>query len=138
MTRGKREGDGRSPVGRFAIIGWRLRPLGNMGPRPPDPWRIIRRDDGWCDDPKAGAYNREIRLPSARSHENMWRKDRKYDVVAILDYNFRRRVAGRGSAIFFHLCSPEYEITAGCVAVTAGDMRKLMTHLGKSATIQIG
>lgn len=138
LTRRKREGDGSSPIGSFAIRGWRMRPGRALGPRPPDRWRIIGSQDGWCDDPASGAYNREIRLPSRLGHEKMWRNDRKYDVVAILDYNIRPRVQGRGSAIFFHLCSEEYEITAGCVAVTAADMRRLLSRLGRSAKIRIG
>lgn len=68
----------------------------------------------------------------------MWRDDQKYDVVAILDYNIRARAQGLGSAIFFHLCSDDYEVTAGCVAVTPADMRKLLARLGRSAVVRIG
>ncbi|MFT4095475.1 MAG: L,D-transpeptidase family protein [Rhodoblastus sp.] len=138
VTRFKREGDGCSPIGRFAVIGWRLRPSDLPGPRPGSAWRLIRPDDGWCDDRESGAYNREIRLPSRAGHERMWRADAKYDVVAILDFNIRPRVLGRGSAIFFHLCSERYETTAGCVAITPRDMRKLIPRIAGSAVIEIG
>lgn len=137
VTHSKREGDGSSPIGRFAILGWRIRP-GSSVSRPGLPWRTIRSNDGWCDDPRSPLYNREIKLPSGLSHEQMWRADRKYDVVAILSYNIRPRTIGRGSAIFFHLCSDRYETTAGCVAVTANDMRKLMPRLARAAFIEIG
>ena len=138
VTRFKREGDGCSPIGCFAILGWRMRPTYRIEPRPRAEWRFIRPNDGWCDDPGSGAYNREIRLPSRAGHERMWRADPKYDVVAILDCNILPRVLGRGSAIFFHLCSEKYEPTAGCVAVTARDMRKLLPRLAGSAVVDIG
>ena len=129
VTRDKREGDGKTPVGRFAILGWRFRPAGLVGARPVSAWRLIRPDDGWCDQPGAAAYNRPVRLPVAAGHEKMWRDDIKYDAVGILDYNIFPRRSLRGSAIFFHLCSAEFEITAGCIAIPARDMQKLLPRL---------
>ena len=68
----------------------------------------MRRNDGWCEDPRHGRYNCPIRLPSSAGHETMWRDDRLYDIVGVLDWNFRPRIRGRGSAIFLHLCRPGY------------------------------
>ena len=79
--------------------------------------RAMRRDDGWCEDARHGRYNRPIRLPSAAGHETMWRDDRLYDIVGVLDWNFRPRIRGRGSAIFLHLCRPGFGPTAGCIAL---------------------
>lgn len=137
MTRQKREGDGRTPLGRFPILAWRFRPEGVIRARPVASWRLIRADDGWCDDLRSGSYNREIKLPSRLCHEHMWRDDKKYDVVGIMDYNIRQRKIGFGSAIFFHLCSDEFESTAGCVALSASDMRKILPRLAKGAALVI-
>jgi L,D-peptidoglycan transpeptidase YkuD (ErfK/YbiS/YcfS/YnhG family) len=132
----KREGDGATPKGRFAILYGRFRPdqklrpgMLNMAPQ--------RRDDGWSDDIRSGQYNRPVRLPQRLSHEAMWRKDHLYDVVFVLDYNIRPRVISRGSAIFFHLAKPDYAPTAGCVAISAADMRRLLPRLSRRATIII-
>ena len=58
----------------------------------PAPVRALRRNDGWCEDPHHGRYNRPIRLPSSAGHETMWREDRLYDIVGVLDWNVAARV----------------------------------------------
>jgi L,D-peptidoglycan transpeptidase YkuD (ErfK/YbiS/YcfS/YnhG family) len=137
LTRRKREGDGATPVGRFGVLGWWFQPARPALFRGRLPSRTIRRDDGWCDDPVAGAYNRPVRRPFSRSHEEMWRDDGKYAVVGILDCNITRRRAGAGSAIFFHVCDADYGATAGCVAIRASDFRKLLPLLSARAKMLI-
>ena len=137
LTRAKREGDGKTPIGRFAILGWRFRPLATIRVRPLGPSRMIRLDDGWCDDPASGAYNRQIKLPFRFGHEKLWREDGKYDAVAILNYNMYPKQSEKGSAIFFHLCTSNYEITAGCVAITAADMNRIIPMLSRRASIMV-
>ena len=68
----------------------------------------------------------------------MWRDDGKYAVVGVLDYNITHRRAGAGSAIFFHLSDAGYGGTAGCVAIRADDMRKLLPLLSRRARMRIG
>ena len=68
----------------------------------------------------------------------MWRTDSLYDLTFVLDQNFRRRAKGRGSAIFFHIARPDFTPTAGCVAISAEDMRKLAPRLAAKTRIQIG
>ena len=68
----------------------------------------------------------------------MWREDHLYDLTFVLDQNFTRRAKGRGSAIFFHLARPELTPTAGCVAISAADMRKLAPRLAARAVMWIG
>ncbi|MFV0279852.1 MAG: L,D-transpeptidase [Rhodoblastus sp.] len=135
LTRRKREGDGCTPIGRFAILAWRFRSAGAVHARPQAPWRPIHRSDGWCDDPFSGAYNSQIKLPSRSSHEDLWRLDNKYDAVGILNYNIHPRRSAMGSAIFFHLCSAEFEHTAGCIAVTGVSMNKIIPLLSRYTVI---
>jgi len=138
IVRMKREGDKGTPAGRFRIL-WgycrpdrvRLRSAG--GPLTP-----MRRDQGWCEDPSSPRYNRPVRLPSADCTDRMWRDDHLYDLTFVLDQNFTRRAKGRGSAIFFHLARPGLTPTAGCVAISAADMRKLAPRLARGATVAIG
>ncbi len=138
LTRFKREGDGATPVGRFALLGGLRRADRALPPGGPLELVPIRRDDGWCDDRDDGRYNRPVRLPFAPSHEALWRDDHLYDVVIVLDANIRRRVIGCGSAIFFHLARPNFEPTAGCVALRPADMRRLLAHLGRNPVMTIG
>lgn len=125
-THVKREGDGRTPIGCWVVEpGYfradRLRRwVGNEVARP------MRKSDGWCDDPSSGQYNRPVTLPLDRGHESMWRDDGAYDVVFPTDHNQRPRIRGAGSAIFLHLTRQGVGHTAGCVAVSAAAMQKLL------------
>jgi L,D-peptidoglycan transpeptidase YkuD (ErfK/YbiS/YcfS/YnhG family) len=100
-------------------------------PRPRTGLRIrpIRPGDGWCDEPADRNYNRPVKLPFPRGHEGLWRRDWLYDIVVVLGYNDRPRSLGRGSAIFMHLARPGYKPTAGCIALSRGDMLKVLALL---------
>ncbi|HEY1944429.1 MAG TPA: L,D-transpeptidase family protein [Roseiarcus sp.] len=138
VVRDKREGDGGTPAGRFPLLWGYYRP---DRPRPAAgaiPLRPLRRDSGWCEAPTSPRYNRPVRLPAADCTDRMWREDRLYDLVFVLDQNFSRRAKGRGSAIFFHLARPGLTPTAGCVAIAAADMRKLAPRLARRAVMHIG
>lgn len=135
----KREGDGASPAGVLRILHGYWRPdRFAVRPRSAIPLRRLRPDDGWADDPRHPAYNRPVRLPFAASHEAMWRADRLYDVVLVLDWNVAPRARQRGSAIFFHLERTDRGPTAGCVAVDHAAMRMILARLSPRARIRIG
>jgi len=137
VTRFKREGDGKTPAGRFAVTGgyWRQDRL-----RPPGAHfclRPIKAHMGWCDDPGDANYNRPLRLPARARHEELLRADGLYDVVLILDHNQRPRVRGHGSAIFFHLTRNGDDPTAGCVAISRADMLRLLPRLSRDCAMII-
>jgi L,D-peptidoglycan transpeptidase YkuD (ErfK/YbiS/YcfS/YnhG family) len=138
IVRIKREGDGATPAGRFRLIWGYYRP---DRPRPRAAGvslKPMRRDQGWCEDPSSPRYNRPVRLPAADCTDRMWRNDQLYDLTFVLDHNFSRRAKGRGSAIFFHLGRPDLAPTAGCVAISPSDMRKLAPRLARGAVMAIG
>lgn len=134
----KREGDGRTPAGRFRVLAGYYR--ADRMPRPATrlPLARIRPDDGWCDAPGDRRYNRPVRLPLKVSHETMWREDAVYDVVLVIDHNQRPRVQGRGSAVFIHLARPGFAPTEGCVALRRADMVRLLARLGPGRAVRIG
>jgi L,D-peptidoglycan transpeptidase YkuD (ErfK/YbiS/YcfS/YnhG family) len=61
FTANKKEGDGCTPLGTFALreCWYRADRLGK--PVTELPLRVIEEQDGWCDDPASGEYNRHIR-----------------------------------------------------------------------------
>lgn len=137
LTRRKREGDGATPCGRFKILEvlLRLDRWPRQGSRIPN--KIIRKASAWCDDRRSYLYNRPCSTSDAVRHEELWRSDRVYDVVLVLDYNINPRRLGAGSAIFFHLTTKERSPTAGCVAIAPDAMRRLLTRLSATTHITI-
>ncbi len=132
----RHEGDGITPFGRFVVIDWLRRR---------DSWRVsrpdshaIKRKDGWCDDPKSHCYNRQVVLPFRARTEALWRDDRLYDLVGLLNFNWRPRILGRGSAIFLHIAHSDYRATAGCVALTRSDIQKAQWLWRRRLQIDIG
>ena len=136
-SRGKREGDGAAPVGRFRILQAFYRP--DRGPRPRTGLTLkpIRPLDGWSDDPRDRRYNRLIPLPCPTGHEKMWRDDHLYDVVLDIAWNRGPIVKGRGSAFFLHLGRPGLSATDGCVVVEQPMIRRLLERIGPNTRIEI-
>jgi L,D-peptidoglycan transpeptidase YkuD (ErfK/YbiS/YcfS/YnhG family) len=136
-TRAKREGDGATPVGSFGLVGVYYR--ADRVPRPVTRLAAIplRPDLGWCDDPADRSYNRPVRLPCPARHERLWRDDRLYDVVVVLDYNLARPRPGLGSAIFLHLAGPDFAPTAGCIAVAPAAMRRLLALVAPDTVVEV-
>jgi L,D-peptidoglycan transpeptidase YkuD (ErfK/YbiS/YcfS/YnhG family) len=137
IRRDKREGDGATPRGRMDLLYAFVRPgrFSRAGVAPP--LRALRRDDVWCDDPSSFFYNRPARRAGGFRSERLWRDDRLYDFIGVLDYNLRPNVQGRGSAIFFHVATPDLAPTAGCVALRARDLARLAPLLAKRTTLVV-
>jgi L,D-peptidoglycan transpeptidase YkuD (ErfK/YbiS/YcfS/YnhG family) len=134
----KIEGDGATPRGRLRLVSgfWRA----DRGPRPATllPLRPIAPDLVWCDDPASANYNRLVRVPPDKSPERLWRRDGLYDLLIVLDYNFRPRRARRGSAIFLHVARPGLKPTAGCIAMPHAELRRLLANVSAKTVIEIG
>ncbi|MBL8573308.1 MAG: L,D-transpeptidase family protein [Hyphomicrobiaceae bacterium] len=137
ITRFKREGDGATPAARMTLLAGQWRADRIARPAAALPLARIHPTDGWSDDCADGRYNRPVRLPFAGSHEIMRRDDHLYDIVVVLDWNVSRRALHRGSAIFFHLAHADWRPTAGCVAVAAADMRRILARLGRRAVMTV-
>jgi L,D-peptidoglycan transpeptidase YkuD (ErfK/YbiS/YcfS/YnhG family) len=131
----KREGDGATPAGRFAMRFVLYRPDREAPPTTGLPRRPLARDDGWCDAPADAAYNRMIRLPYPASAETLWRSDGRYDLLVPLGYNDVNVIPGDGSAIFLHLAAPGYAPTAGCIALARDDLLAVLA--GADASSQV-
>jgi L,D-peptidoglycan transpeptidase YkuD (ErfK/YbiS/YcfS/YnhG family) len=101
------------------------------------PVRRIGPGDAWCEDPDDRRYNRPVRLAAKTPGDRLWRADHLYDLVIELDHNVRPRVAGRGSAVFVHVARPGLRPTAGCVALPAPVLRRLLARSGHKTRIEI-
>jgi L,D-peptidoglycan transpeptidase YkuD (ErfK/YbiS/YcfS/YnhG family) len=133
----KREGDGRTPKGRFPLRRLWYRADRVTYPGGGLPKRRTRPSDGWCDAPEHRRYNRRIDLPFAASHERMWREDRLYDLVIEIGWNDRPAKPRRGSAIFLHVAREGYTPTEGCVALRRDHLLRLAPRLSGACSIVI-
>ncbi len=75
----------------------------------------IKKNMGWCDDTKSKHYNRLVKINKKIKYEKMFRKDRIYDLILPINYNTKKIVKNKGSAIFIHL-TKNYKKTLGCIA----------------------
>ena len=99
--------------------------------------KIKIKNMGWCDDPKSRHYNQLIYISKKKIKcEKLYRKDHKYDILIELDYNRKKIIPRKGSAIFLHLTN-NYKPTAGCIAISENDMKILIKILNKKNYIKI-
>jgi L,D-peptidoglycan transpeptidase YkuD (ErfK/YbiS/YcfS/YnhG family) len=101
------------------------------------PIRRIGPDIAWCEDPADRRYNRPLRRLADDPGDRLWRDDHLYDLIVEIDHNTRPRIAGRGSAVFLHVAWPDRSPTAGCVAFSANDLRRIVGQLGIKTRIKI-
>lgn len=118
----KQEGDGATPAGLLPLRRVLYRADRVARPHAAVPVAPLAPQDGWCDDPWDGAYNRPVRLPHPARHEALWRADEVYDVVGVLGWNDAPPVRDAGSAIFLHLARPDRAPTEGCIALALADL----------------
>jgi L,D-peptidoglycan transpeptidase YkuD (ErfK/YbiS/YcfS/YnhG family) len=97
----------------------------------------IKKNMGWCDDPKSDLYNQQIKLPNKFSYEKLYRKDGLYDIILVLNYNTSPIVKKKGSAIFIHIAKRKFKPTEGCIGLKKNDLIKLLKKIKKNTKIKI-
>ena len=133
----KQEGDGATPVGCFPLreVYYRADRLNTI--KTNLPVKILNEEDGWCDEPKDSAYNKFIKLPYPANHENLWREDNIYNIIAVVGYNDSVVIKGAGSAIFMHIARLDYSPTEGCIALKQDDLLEILNTINKDTLICI-
>ena len=132
----KKEGDLCTPKGIFSIKKLYYRADRIRKPKTSIITKKIYKHMGWCDDPKNKKYNSLINIKEKIKHEKMYRKDSKYDLVLIINYNLNKPIPYKGSAIFIHLTN-NYKPTVGCIALKKKDLLILLKIINKKTKIKI-
>ena len=133
----KFEGDNITPRGTYRIIKvfYRSDRIKNLTTRIT---KIkIKKNMGWCDDFKSKDYNKLIKIPFKYSYEKLFRADHIYDVVILINYNYKPIIRNKGSAIFLHLAKKNYQKTAGCIALKKKHLLKILSNIKKNEKIKI-
>ena len=136
-TKNKKEGDEKTPKGKFKIENLYFRKDRNNKPSTLLKCVEIKKNMGWCDDinfPKK--YNKLIKIERNIKHEKLHRKDNKYDLLIPIKYNFKKTITGKGSCIFIHL-TKNYKPTAGCIALKKKDFLIMLKLIKKKTIIKI-
>ena len=98
---------------------------------------VIKRNMGWCDEPNSKDYNKRIRLPCNSSAEKLWLNKNIYNVIIVINYNLKPIIKNKGSAIFLHIATKNYQATKGCIAIKKKDMLYLAKHIDRKTKIII-
>ena len=88
----KREGDYSTPKGIFSIKYLYYRSDRLIKPETKIIVKKLKKNMGWCNDPKSKKYNSLVRINEKIRHEKMYRRDHKYDIVIIIDYNLKKPI----------------------------------------------
>jgi L,D-peptidoglycan transpeptidase YkuD (ErfK/YbiS/YcfS/YnhG family) len=134
--KGRLEGDKTTPKGTFKLLQIYYRKDRVKRPLSKLKSKIITKNMGWCNDPKNKKYNQEIIINKDILHEKLYRKDHKYDYLIVIDFNIKKAIPFRGSAIFLHL-TKDYSPTDGCIAIKKNDFLVLSKLLNKKTKILI-
>ena len=97
----------------------------------------IKKNMGWCDDPKSKNYNKLVKSPYAYSYEKLYKKENTYDIILVLNYNMNPVKRNKGSAIFIHVAKNNFKPTKGCVALKKKELLKIIKDLKSNTEIRI-
>ncbi len=135
LSSNRSEGDGTTPTGTY--------PIGpQMYGNAPDPgvrfpYRRLRCGDWWDEDPSSPTYNsfQHVRCgqkpPFGGGSEGMWQQPRPYPFLAVVEYNMRPVLPGKGSGIFLH--AQTGGPTIGCISLRRDELRTVLRWLRPAA-----
>lgn len=123
----KRERDGRTPAGVFAL-GKIYTADPALPPGSDFPFVTVTDADAWPDDPENPSYNRFLRFenPAERppwfAKQRMKSTDWAYRWRIEIRHNSDSIIPGRGSAIFFHIRRGPNRSSSGCTTMAESDL----------------
>jgi zinc D-Ala-D-Ala dipeptidase len=132
-TPSKKEGDQKSPAGVFRLYAV----FGTATPEQVHylrfPYEQVDSATEAVDDPGSRYYNRivdraAIRQPDWSSSESMLAVPTQYRLGVMIEHNWSQ-IPGLGSCIFLHVWNSSQTGTAGCTAMSPGDLKRLLHWL---------
>ena len=132
----KKEGDGTTPKGIFSLGKVYYRADKVKKPITKISTKIIKKNMIWCDNSKSKNYNKETVKNNNDKYEKLFRKNNSYDYLLVINYNTKKIIPYKGSAIFIHL-TKKYKKTAGCIALNKKDFLILLKIINKKTRIKI-
>lgn len=128
----REQGSGTTPTGTYPIThGFGV----GADPGTAMPYHRVTGQDWWVEDPTSAYYNRmrtaaqggfHLTTSGPNGSEHLIDHPTAYHSALVIDFNTAPAVKGRGAGIFLHDLGPTAGPTAGCVAVPAGVMTRIM------------
>jgi len=131
-----REGDLKTPKGMYKISRIYYRKDKFLNLKSGIPIFELKKNDKWCVDPKSKRYNSHFRKNINCRYESLFRGDRIYDLILVLDYNLNKVKKFKGSAIFLH-CIGDKEFTEGCISIEKDFLKKIIKKLSPRSKVII-
>ena len=97
----------------------------------------IKKNMGWCDDPRSIKYNKLVNLPFKYNCEKLYKKENIYDLILVLNYNMTPTRKNKGSAIFIHVARKDYKKTEGCIAIKKNHLLEILKKINKRTKVKI-
>ena len=124
----KREGDGKTPQGLYALNRglYYVNDFTTKFPMEQYYERYI-----WDENPYSATYNSLLRNPAPGTKgDRLWEhRNLQYRYIVVVEYNTSPAVPGKGSAIFIHAWRARGKGTAGCVGVSEQNMKRIVEWL---------
>jgi L,D-peptidoglycan transpeptidase YkuD (ErfK/YbiS/YcfS/YnhG family) len=139
VSSNRREGDGTTPTGTYAIGATMYGNSANPGVR--YRYRRLRCGDWWSEDPASPTYNTFQHVtcgkppPFKIKTSGMWQQPVAYAHLAVIEFNMRPVVPGRGSGIFLH--AQTGGPTNGCISLRRDALVRVLRWLEPKATPRI-
>jgi len=124
----KYEGDKKAPMGVFkltSVFGYANKMNIKM------PYIYTNKNLICVDDSDSEVYNQIVyKRGDEKSFEYMRRKDHQYELGIVVQHN-QKALHSRGSCIFMHVKKTQNSSTAGCTAMSLGEIKKIVLWLDK-------
>ena len=139
LSANRREGDGTTPIGTFGISATMYGTAPNPGVR--FRYRRVVCGDWWDEDPASPTYNtfQHVRCgqrpPFRVKSLGMWQQPGAYPYLAVVEFNMRPVVPGRGSGIFLH--AQTGGPTQGCISLRRPALLRVLRWLDPAAAPRI-
>jgi L,D-peptidoglycan transpeptidase YkuD (ErfK/YbiS/YcfS/YnhG family) len=131
VTKYKKEGDSRTPIGLFT-----LGHAFGISKKSTYMWPYVTLNSKMIcvDNPKSKYYNQWIdktKIPLTHwiSGEHMLNIQPQYELGLIVNYNTHNPKSGAGSCVFLHVWNSPKTPTAGCIAMSKDNMQKVVKWL---------
>lgn len=139
VTKDKKEGDGKTPLGDFKlgiILG--IHPKEEIANGIKSEYIQITEDMYWVDDPRSKYYNKLVDISTVEkdwnSAEHLIDYPIQYEYLIEIKTN-PKNIPGKGSAIFLHCTNNKP--TEGCIAIDRENMKKLIEIINNQTKIAI-